>query len=139
MHSNNAITRFKTIPANVRICTQSPAHGRLEPAAERISVTQQPRIEPQPAAEPRERKYDLDPDAEETIGDVASQNALDLERRDELSDTFQFQDLEEDGGGGGADFASFGGSRGPASVFGDGPSGGGGGQGRHWAAIRMLI
>ena len=57
---------------------------------------------------------------------------------DELSDTFQFQDLEEDGGGG-ADFASFGGSRGPASVFGDGPSGGGGGQGRHWAVFRMLV
>ena len=120
------------------MCTQSSIHGRLEPAAERISVTQQPRIEPQPA-EPRERKYDLDPDAEETIGDVASQNALDLERRDELSDTFQFQDLEEDGGGGGADFASFGGSRGPASVFGDGPSGGGGGQGRHWAVVQMLV
>ena len=100
---------------------------RLEPA-ERISVTQQPRIEPLAALpdEPRERKYDLDPEAEETIGDVASQNALDLERREELSDTFQ--DLEEDGG---ADFVSFGGSRGPASVFGDGPSGGGGGgQGR---------
>ena len=102
-------------------------------------MTQQPRIEPQPA-EPRERKYDLDPEAEETIGDVASQNALDLERRDELSDAFQFQDLEEDGGGGGgADFASFGGSRGPASVFGDGHSGGGGGQGRLWAVFQMPV
>lgn len=88
---------------------------------------QQPRIEPlaAPSAEPRERKYDLDPEVEETIGDVASHNALDLERRDELSDTFH--DLEEDGGG--ADFVSFGGSRGPGSVFGDGPSGGGGGGG----------
>ena len=98
-------------------------------------MTQQPRIEPAlaPSDEPRERKYDLDPDAEETIGDMASQNALDLERREELSDTFQ--DLEEDGA---ADFASFGGSRGPASVFGDGPSGGGG-QGRYLAVFRMLL
>ena len=80
------------------------------------------------AAEPRERKYDLDPEAEETIGDVASQNALDLERVERGREE-SFQDFEEDGGGG-ADFASFGGSRGPASVFGDGPSGAGGGQGR---------
>ena len=83
------------------------------------------------AAEPRERKYDLDPEAEETIGDVASQNALDLERVERGREE-SFQDFEEDGGGGGgggADFASFGGSRGPASVFGDGPSGGGGGGG----------
>ena len=103
-------------------------------------MTQQPRIEPAhaPPAEPRERKYDLDPEAEETIGDVASHNALDLERREELSDTFQ--DLEEDG----ADFVSFGGgSRGPASVFGDGPSGGGGGggggQGGNLAVFRLLL
>ena len=101
-------------------------------------MTQQPRIEPAhaPPAEQRERKYDLDPEAEETIGDVASQNALDLERREELSDTFQ--DLEEDG----ADFVSFGGSRGPASVFGDGPSGGGGGgggQGCNFVVFRLLV
>ena len=102
-------------------------------------MTQQPRIEPAhaPPAEPRERKYDLDPEAEETIGDVASHNALDLERREELSDTFQ--DLEEDG----ADFVSFGGgSRGPASVFGDGPSGGGGGgggQGGNLVVFRLLL
>ena len=107
---------------------------RLEPA-ERISVTQQPRIEPLAALpdEPRERKYDLDPEAEETIGDVASQNALDLERREELSDTFQ--DLEEDG----ADFVSFGGSRGPASVFGDGGGGGESGQGGNLVVFRLLL
>lgn len=93
-------------------------------------MTQQPRIEPAhaPPAEPRERKYDLDPEAEETIGDVASHNALDLERREDL-------DLEEDG----ADFVSFGGSRGPASVFGDGGGGGESGQGGNLVVFRLLL